>query len=716
MVYDVFDSMSHRTPEIDFAGFTALSEIAPDRVIKAGRSLLSVLPEDSPASRRAFIHYRIGQAHIIRGEFESAFRSLTEARQIHEETEDFEAVLKDQLALGVIYGLSEQHEAAFEAFIAIRDRAKDLSLPVIEGAADCNLGRICCDQKRFAEGRAFLNAALKKIDETGQVEHRASVLHELGRIELREGFLESAEALLKDAVSIMEALKGQFSYEVMISLGELYTRSSRYELAREFLDKALNISRENGIRHGETQALYFLGNLHDALRDNGRALECWKECYRLTDSRVLRHFRILSGERLVDLCRRKGEYSTALMYMEEIRKTENTIRTERLHHTISACDQSMRIDDLEQEMQAWRRRSAELERIRTEREESIRELETIKNIGEELTGSLDPDRIVRVLYDRLSQIVAVNGLVVGFLLHEENELDIRYVVENGGFLEPSRCSLDQDNSLSSWVIRNDRDLIVNTREEAGTYTRTIHHIRGSQTLNESFLFVRLKFEGRIIGILSVQASAANSYRERHLNVLKALAGFVAIALVNSNAHQSLVMANQRIAFMATHDPMTGLPNRMQIIGRLEQELNRCRRYQTSLAVLFVDLDGFKNINDTHGHGAGDAMLKEVATRLSTGVRATDAVGRLAGDEFLVILTDNCTVESGRNIAEQIRYDLEKVYRYMDKNLGVTGSIGLAFFPVDGENSETLINAADEAMYAAKAQGKNRTFVFNRKEA
>ena len=206
----------------------------------------------------------------------------------------------------------------------------------------------------------------------------------------------------------------------------------------------------------------------------------------------------------------------------------------------------------------------------------------------------------------------------------------------------------------------------------------------------------------------VQAIEKNSYKERHLKVLQALAGFVAIALSNSNAHQSLVLANEKIAYMATHDPMTGLPNRMQIMDRLGQELKRCRRYKKALALMFIDLDGFKLINDTHGHRAGDSVLKEIAGRLSAGVRATDAVGRLAGDEFLVIVTDDCTPSDGLQLAEQIRESLSRIIMFEASSLRVTCSVGLAFYPVDGETPEELVNAADQAMYDAKTDGKNRT--------
>lgn len=694
--------------EPNFSDFQSLPDSNPEAILSSGTGLLPCLTDENSVSNQAFVRYRMGIARISRGEYESAFRLLSEARQIHENLGESEWVLKDQLAFGVIYGLSEHPEAAFELFLTIRDKARDQDLSEIEEAADCNMGRICCDQNRFEEGLGFLKAAQKLIDETGNRRHEAAVKHELGRIELKQGHLEAAASYLEQANSIVTSEQGHFSHEFLISLGELYTRSARYSDAFDKLEHSLNLCRDNGIRLGEVQTLYHLGNLHQETGNSDKARDYWEECYNLADIHIIRNYRILSGERLMDYYRQNGNFLQALNHLEDIRKEEQVDRSERLHHTISVYDQSMRIDDLEQEMQAWRRRSGELERIRNDREESIRELETIKEIGQQITASLDPDQTISVLHDRLSQLVAVDGLLIAFYLENEEAMDLRYVIEDGEYLEPTRCPVREDASLSSWVILNDKDLLINTRAESTAYTKNIYHIEGSKALNESFLIVRLKIEGRIIGVLSVQAGKKNCYKERHLKVLQALAGFVAIALSNSNAHQSLVLANEKIAHMATHDPMTGLPNRMQIMDRLGQELKRCQRYKKALAVMFIDLDGFKQVNDTHGHRAGDNVLREIALRISAGVRATDAVGRLAGDEFLVIVTDDCTPSDGLQLAEQIRTSLSDSIPYDGQELRVTCSIGLALFPEDGINPEELVNAADQAMYDAKAEGKDRT--------
>ena len=693
--------------EKDLIRYKSLPDTSTEQVIESGTSILSRLTGNNYIADRAYLHSRIGKALINRGEYESAFRELSQGRQLHDELGDMEEVLRDQLAFGIIYGLSEQPETAFETFLTIRDKARTLELMEIEEASICNMGRICNDMNRFEEGFSFLKVAQKLVEVTGNMEHKAAVLHEIGRNKLTQGYLEEATPYLEEACQIASEQMGAFSYEVLISMGELYSRLSRFKEAFEHLNNAIDLCRQNNISHGEILALYHLGNLFEKTGKSEKAAECWEDCLKLSESLQLRQYRILSGERLVGYYRQIENYEQALKMLEMIRKEEQDYRNERLHHTISVYDQSTRIEDLDQEVQAWRKRSGELERIRSDKEESIRELKTIRDIGQELTASLDPDQIIEVLNNRLTQLVVVNGMLIAFYLKEEQELDIRYIIENGKQLKPTRSPVEINKSLSAWSILNDEDIRLNTRKESLKYTEQLGPVKGSQTFNESFLLVRLKIENRIIGVLSVQATKKNAYTERHLKVLQALAGFIAIALSNSNAHQSLVLANERIAYMATHDPMTGLPNRMRIMDRLEQELNRSRRYDKTLAVLFIDLDGFKRVNDTHGHQAGDFVLKQIAERLSAGIRATDAVGRLAGDEFLVIITDDCTRENGLQLAENLRKLLSEKIVFEKASLTVTGSVGLAFYPEDGSNSKDLVKLADKAMYKAKENGKNQ---------
>jgi diguanylate cyclase (GGDEF)-like protein/PAS domain S-box-containing protein len=169
-------------------------------------------------------------------------------------------------------------------------------------------------------------------------------------------------------------------------------------------------------------------------------------------------------------------------------------------------------------------------------------------------------------------------------------------------------------------------------------------------------------------------------------------------------------AELRFQHLAQHDSLTDLPNRMLLQDRLSQALARARRNGSRLAVLFLDLDRFKTINDSLGHSIGDGVLQEVARRLVQAVRASDTVARIGGDEFVVLLNDIDNAESAIRVASKLRDRLSEVYHIGPHELFLSGSVGIAVYPDNGEDTETLLKHADSAMYSAKESGRN-TFCF-----
>ena len=157
---------------------------------------------------------------------------------------------------------------------------------------------------------------------------------------------------------------------------------------------------------------------------------------------------------------------------------------------------------------------------------------------------------------------------------------------------------------------------------------------------------------------------------------------------------------------AVHDPLTGLPNRVLFIDRLEHGLAQARRQGWNLAVMFIDLDAFKQINDTHGHDAGDSVLKTIAARLTDAVRDDDTVSRHGGDEFLYLLTEVKDVQDLSAIAEKLIASIQTPCSLHVGGLAlhpsISASVGIAIFPKDGTTADALIQSADKAMYQAKA--------------
>jgi diguanylate cyclase (GGDEF)-like protein len=172
-------------------------------------------------------------------------------------------------------------------------------------------------------------------------------------------------------------------------------------------------------------------------------------------------------------------------------------------------------------------------------------------------------------------------------------------------------------------------------------------------------------------------------------------------------------ARAQIEFLAHHDPLTRLPNRVLLRERLEHALLRAQRHGGRLAVIVLDLDRFKSVNDALGHPLGDALLQEVARRMTQVVRAEDTLARLGGDEFLLLLEDEAGVADVESVARKLLGVLAPPIAAGEHSLRVTVSLGASLFPQHGEDADTLLKHADQAMYQAKKHGRNRLCLFTR---
>lgn len=163
--------------------------------------------------------------------------------------------------------------------------------------------------------------------------------------------------------------------------------------------------------------------------------------------------------------------------------------------------------------------------------------------------------------------------------------------------------------------------------------------------------------------------------------------------------------------MAHFDHLTGLPNRILLKDRIEQAIHQAQRHERQLAVFYMDLDGFKQVNDTLGHEGGDDLLQKVASRLSGLLRSTDTLARMGGDEFILLMHDVQNQEDANTLAQKIMTALQSHFRVRRMDCMIGCSIGIAIFPADGKDASSLISNADKAMYQAKAAGKNRVMFY-----
>ncbi|MEO6697092.1 MAG: EAL domain-containing protein, partial [Gammaproteobacteria bacterium] len=212
--------------------------------------------------------------------------------------------------------------------------------------------------------------------------------------------------------------------------------------------------------------------------------------------------------------------------------------------------------------------------------------------------------------------------------------------------------------------------------------------------------------GKVLGTFAIYHRETSTPNESDIALIEQAANIVSIAIERKEAER-------RIMYLASHDALTDLPNRNLLQDRIQQAIVQARRSNGQGAVLFIDLDHFKIINDSLGHDVGDLLLKAVAERIVPSLRSEDTAARQGGDEFIVVLPSVANAQAAGTVAQKLLAELMAPYQIKEYELHTSASIGIAVFPDDGEDVDTLLKNSDTAMYHAKEAGRNNCQFFAR---
>jgi diguanylate cyclase (GGDEF)-like protein len=246
--------------------------------------------------------------------------------------------------------------------------------------------------------------------------------------------------------------------------------------------------------------------------------------------------------------------------------------------------------------------------------------------------------------------------------------------------------------LWGWVLNNRQSLLTNTPVDDSRFIETAP---GNVPI-QNFLSVPALIGTELVGQMAL-ANSTRNYNQQDLEFVERLATLYAIAI----KHQR---TEDKIRKLAYHDLLTGLPNRALFNDRYTMAVAGTKRYHKGIALMMLDIDHFKNINDTLGHDAGDEVLKKFSGRLLSTLRQTDTVMRLGGDEFIIMITDLVESEYIANVAQRVLEATREPFRFHDHEIRTTTSIGISSYPEDGEDVEMLLKCADIAMYHIKETG------------
>jgi diguanylate cyclase (GGDEF)-like protein/PAS domain S-box-containing protein len=318
----------------------------------------------------------------------------------------------------------------------------------------------------------------------------------------------------------------------------------------------------------------------------------------------------------------------------------------------------------------------------------LRYQERVARFGQSALVKSDPAELIEKAAQAISE--ALSAEAVGYIDFESgtSQLVLRTVVALSADAHPGAIACGTDDPIRQ-VMSSGYLLLTEGDKLPFAWTREL----------ASAALIPVRSDEKVRGVLCVCYRPANGFGAEEVNFVQAVSSVLSTALQR-------IDSEARLAYLAQFDPLTGLPNRALLADRFSQMIVQAKRRGSPLAVLFIDLDEFKAVNDTLGHAGGDGLLREVAARLQAAVRTGDTVARISGDEFAVVVADLLRPEDAALVAQKVIDNLAEPVQIQDSEVFVTASVGIAAFPADGADAETLIGAADAAMYRAKQSGRN----------
>ncbi len=361
-------------------------------------------------------------------------------------------------------------------------------------------------------------------------------------------------------------------------------------------------------------------------------------------------------------------------------------------------------------------RADEKARTEEQKERLGRMLAALSDTNEAIVRAKSPAELFQFVCEAASEGGRFTSVSIGLV--KPNSVTFEIAAAAGRTSDKTwqmRISTDaaepEGQGLSGRAFRAGKACIVNDYllERDAPIFQTASRLQGARSGAAFPLFIG----GKVVGVTLFVSTEKDTFTPEFVELLQRLTANISFALENFSQADEKRKADERIEYLASHDSLTGLPNREMFSGLLRHSIESSQRHSRRFSLLFIDLDRFKVINDSLGHEAGDMLLVEVAHRLRGALRASDMVARLGGDEFVVVLEETGERADIEKVACELLSALSQPMLLSGHECHTTASIGIAIYPSDGTDAQTLTKNADMAMYLAKEDGKNGFRFFSR---
>ena len=680
----------------------------PRRALELGREAWNRMGEDAKAEQQVACRLCLGWSHFylsLAGEAAVHFNDALEA-SIQQHLVEYET--QARIGLGSVYRQLGRFDTALDHLSQAWRLAEVTGDELGEMRADITIGEV--------------HLALERPEDALECFFRARAL--------AQGSRRRAELV-----------------DILLSLGQTFQTLKRNDEALEQLSRALVLSKEVGNRIGEARTLTLIGLLY---RDAGELdiseeyhLECLKICqavdhpwgqldayYNLGDLHALRGFRdvalkyfekgaslaltldakshlVRTDLRMAELWERSDNLPLALEATRRALLLERSLKAEEASRNVRTLLDQFQAEQTRNQTELLRLRSEKLEAESKELKKALDSLRVISELGRRITSSLTISGLFQTLFESLSQLFELPAF--GLALYDPTDETMRYPfrMENGVRVA-SMGRRPMRASLAGWALLHQTTLLVyDVNTEAARY---LAPEAAEELVNNasyrSAVFLPLYAGEDPIGVMTIQHPRTKAYDEVHQRFLETLAGFVVVALKNALSHRKVKRLNKQVLRLAQFDPLTGLANRRLLNDYLKRTIALSQRRKRRFALFFLDLDGFKPVNDEWGHEAGDFVLAQLGKKLAEALRDSDLVARVGGDEFVALALEVDQRPSIEAIADKLSTAVTGPLIWEGHALRLGVSIGIAVYPDTATDADSLMSRADGAMYRVKHGGKN----------
>jgi diguanylate cyclase (GGDEF)-like protein len=687
------------------------------------------------------------------------------ARTEYEKLGDRAGVALACKTIGTVLSDSGDFDGGIDSFEKALAALKGIDEPEIEAATRNNYGEIFRELGRHSEALAMYERALEIGKSAGFRGAMGIYLSNIGLVQLAKGQYDEAEEHFRQALQVFARHENPAGEcEALESLGAIALKRGEVSLAEARYREALARAEASGVTLALRDSKLELGRF---LASIGRTAEARAEgegALAIAVESGAERVELFARELLASVAEAEGEWREAYAELKRVRELDARTAVADARRQVSAMQARNEMTRRQQEERIYQLENVELRHQHERLSAAYERMRLVSSQGRAILASLDMEQALSAVRLAIEETLSVSFIGIAEVDGPSRRVSFRLLVERGERVPDFETSLDNPESLVAWCARNEREIVM--RDVEAEYSRYVPRLAVRGDRGASCAFIPLTQGEEVVGVLMVEADQKNAFSEGDVDFLRALSLYVAQAIRNClefelekarreaeihrlkhvelrEKHEELERAlsdvremarreneyrerlmdwnanleyevrrrTEELEQLATTDPLTGLPNRRRAMDALETAFLESRRYGHALSVAMIDVDHFKEVNDSFGHAEGDRVLKEIAAVVASALREVDVAGRYGGEEFVMVLPET-PPEGAEIVAERLRslvegWDFGKPGR-VTVSIGVAG-VGEGELPRDSaaDGFVQLLEEADRCLYSAKNAGRNR---------